>query len=162
MPVSPTDKKNSTLKLIAGSKPEFVIGGASDGMSPGKFVAQCEAVEFSQSKHRRGKPCFVPTWEIAEGPFAGAILYQWIPITQVKDKIRVNPMSKYYRYCSMALGRPLKLGDDPDPEKILVGKLCIVSVGYSLKSGRSFSPVNAQKKKYEQDFLRVHEILEIL
>jgi hypothetical protein len=149
----------SRLKLVAGSKPLMMAGGKKPdpSMQPGKFVATVQTAKFIE---RGKKTNAVLIYEVAEGPEAGTQLRQWIEINEVNGVI--NPYSKYYEHCEMALGRPIKRQESLDPEQIFPGKLYVIEVGYSKRFDRNQGDHLALTKKYDRDFLRVHQILEVL
>jgi hypothetical protein len=141
-------------------KPAVVAGGnlPDESMAPGEYVATCQAAKFVEKGLKLNA---VLVFEVAEGPHSGTALRQWIPVNEVKGVVGAN--TKYYGHCRLALRRPIKRGDNLDPDVIFTDKRCLVEVGYSLKGlDRCCNPANALTKKSERDFLRVHRILEVL
>ena len=158
-------KSKPNLTLLAGEKPLLIAGGHNpdESMQPGKYIAKIQAVNVRKDKQGASsvKLTAILLFEITEGPHSGTALRQWLSVNEIKGIVGAG--TKYYQHCALAFHRPIKRGDNLDPEVIFTDKLCVVSVGYSLKdSKRQSNPANALIKKYERDFLRVHEILEVL
>ena len=138
------------LKLVAsGSR-------ASENMPAGTYIVKCKDARV---QIRGGKTQIVLTYEIMENAWDdGTVLKQWFNVKSGNGE--VSPHTKYAIACELALGRPIKKGDEFDPFKVFVGKLFEARVGYrSNDPDGSFDQRNTESKKDARDFPRVHELL---
>jgi hypothetical protein len=152
------------LKLVkreaSGKTPELRLGGIapSQDMHPGKYFAVCESAWLEQvGKGSR----VVLQFRLVDGKHDGVSLRQWLPASDGGGV--VFPNSRYARQCSIALNRPL-VQDDPinDPASIFCGQKFVVFVGYRKTEkprGGMATDENAQRRKDEADYLRIHEII---
>ena len=151
----------TNLKLVKAKLAELRLGGLAptDDMQPGKYRVACEGawIERIGSSARA-----VLQFRIIDGLHTGTELRQWIPAADAGGV--VSPLGRYAKQCSIALGRGLDV-DDPiaDPAKIFAGRIFSVTVGFRKTErprGGIASEQNAQRRKDEADYLRVHELLE--
>jgi hypothetical protein len=151
----------SNLKLVTSSKTaDLRLGGlpASEEMRPGKYQVCCEGARLEPiGKGYRA----VLQFRVIDGPHDGTALRQWLPAA---DGGIVAPLGRYAKHCALALGRQFTADDDlGDPAKIFVGRIFFAHVGFrktERQRGGMASDSNAQRKKDERDYLRVHELLE--
>jgi hypothetical protein len=156
----PDRTQKAKLKLVTGSAPtELRVGGraANDDIAPGKYLARCETA-WIEPKGKNAVAVF--QFNLIDGKYDGVAFRLWV--TASDGGGMVSPTSRYGRYCALALGRPLE-SDDPvnDPAQIFAGRCFIAMVGFRKTESRGgiASDQNAQRKKDERDFLRVHELL---
>jgi len=142
---------------------------APDDMPPGEWIARCEHGEIKQ---RGNKVSAVLSFSVL-GRFTdegfvneneGVLFKQWYFLAEIKPNqddivLEIQPYSKYGTAWALAMGRPLKSGEDPNPEAFQK-KIFRVDVGFSSAAGGSFSYRNLGRKKDARDFLRIHTILE--
>lgn len=157
MPSLPQSATKANLKLVAGKKPTFVAGGLEPdaSMTPGEYVAMCEGARLTQ----KGKSAIVVLlFRVVDGPHTGTALRQWLTVADVNGVVAAG--SKYSRHCQIALGQDeIRPGDSLDPEVVFVGKTFVVDVGYRLTEAGKPDSKNAEVKKGDRDFLRIHQIL---
>jgi hypothetical protein len=156
----------SNLKIVsvgAGAKvTELRLGGLApaEDMGPGKYLVVCETAWTEQiGKGAR----VVLQFRCVDGKYDGVALRQWLPASDGGNI--VSPTGRYARHCAIALGRPL-IKDDPvnDPAAIFSGRKFLVFVGYrktERQRGGMASEDNALRRKDDNDYLRVHEILSV-
>jgi hypothetical protein len=157
---NPHPKPNTSLKLVPAKSEKLRLGGLapSEEMKPGKYLVVCEAawIEPLGKQHRA-----VLQFRVTDGKHDGVALRLWV--TASDGGGIVSPTSRYARYCTIALGRPLDTDDSVgDPAQIFAGRFFQVLVGYrktERQRGGMASDENSQRRKDDRDFLRVHEIL---
>jgi hypothetical protein len=151
-------REKPNLQLVA--KPALRLAGMTpdESMAPGEYQVQCETA-WMESIGRRAR--VVLQYRVIDGVHAGTALRQWIVASD--DGGVVSPNGRYARACSIALGRPLEVGDDVgDPARIFGAQIFLVDVGYrktELSGGGKASDENALRCKDSADYLRIHEIL---
>ena len=142
---------------------------APTDMPPGEWIIRCEHGEIS----RRGNQISAVLACIVLGHFTdkgftkeneGVVLKQWYFLARIDSKgddvvLDIHPHSKYGTAWALAMGRPLKSTDEPNPSAF-EKKIFRVDVGYRSDAGGSFSYKNVGKKKDPKDFLRIHTIME--
>jgi hypothetical protein len=127
-------------------------------MVPGTYLAKCESAWLEPiGKGARA----VLQFRLVDGKYDGVALRQWLPASSGGGV--VSPTGRYAKQCAIALGRSL-VEDDPinDPAAIFSGQKFLVSVGYrKTEKGRGgmASDENAQTRKDDADYLRVHGIV---
>jgi hypothetical protein len=153
-------KSKTNLKLVKSPVATLRLGGlpASEEMRPGKYQVCCEGAWLEAiGKGSRA----VLQFRVIAGPHDGTALRQWLPAAEGGI---VAPLGRYAKHCALALGRLLTADDDlGDPAKIFVGRIFFALVGFrktERQRGGMASDSNAQRKKDERDYLRVHELLE--
>jgi hypothetical protein len=138
-------------------------------MPSGDYLVRCERGEIKQ---RGNKVAAVFNFSVL-GRFTdrgfrkeneGVVLKQWYFLSEIsgnKDNIvlDIQPHSKYGVAWVLAMGRPLKRGENPEP-KAFEQKIFRVDVGFSSAAGGSFNYRNTGRKKDSRDFLRIHSIRE--
>jgi hypothetical protein len=146
------------LRIFRGGRPTTAlrqagVAPASD-MPPGQYKVCCEAARITQ---KWSKSVCELSFRIIEGQFFGTTLPGWIPIYTIGECVQPG---KYTQQCAVALGRETDAGDDLNPEVIFVSKVFLAAVRFRSTDGKkSRSPVDSTKKKDQQDFLRVCELL---
>jgi hypothetical protein len=151
------------LRLLAGGGIPLKLraGGLepSVDMAPGRYTANCAGGKII-TKGRNN--IVMLEFSVIEGSHAGTGLRQWISLPDVDGVVSVG--SRYARQCAIALGREIEPGDDLDPAAIFRTKTFVIEVGYrkTLKIGGTATDANAQNRKDAKDFLRVHEIIEMV
>jgi hypothetical protein len=138
-------------------------------MQPGEWIVRCGRGEI---KTRGNKVSAVLTFSVlgrlTDKGFVkeneGVVLKQWYFLTQIEHVkpeivLEIQPYSKYGTAWTLAMGRPFKSGEDPNPEAF-EKKIFRVDVGFSSAAGGQFSYKNLGRKKDHRDFLRVHSIVE--
>ena len=143
------------------SKPTLRLEGhaPSAEMLPGKYLARCESAWLEPiGKSFRAVLQFRT---VDDGKFGGIALRMWMTVSDGGGVI--SRTSRYVRACQIALRRPVET-DDPidDPAQIFLNQNFLLQVGYrkteGLRGGMA-SAENAQRRKDDRDFLRVHEII---
>jgi hypothetical protein len=154
----------STLKIVAGgggASTKLRLGGlpASEEMRPGEYKISCEAAWLEPiGKGSRA----VLQFRVIEGPHTGTALRQWLPAAEGGI---VAPLGRYAKHCALALGRELTADEDLDPAKIFVGRIFQALIGFrktERRRGGMASDSNAGHKKDDSDYLRVHELIELV
>ena len=157
-------KSKPYLRLLP--KPKAKLGGRiADDMAPGKYLAGCEGAWLDPTGKGQGHKA-VLQFRILDGKYDGVAVRQWID-NAIDEGGFVSPHGKYARHCWIALGRELR-EDDPveEPGQFFSGKRFIVSIGYrktEFANGRGrgrWSNDLALIRKGDDDYLRVHEIVE--
>ena len=163
-PNTASKTKSNNLRLVhdskGGNSAGLRLGGLapSSEMSPGEYTAACEGAWVEAvGKGTR----VVLQFRVSDGEHTGTALRQWLPASDAGGL--VSPMGRYAKTCAIALGRPLECSDDlNNPAAIFSGLIFSVLVGFrktERQRGGTPSESNAQRKKDDADFLRVHEIL---
>ena len=161
---SPPAKSN--LKLVAGGgssteKPKQLRAGGlepDESMTPGEYIANCEGAKID-TKGRN--TIAVLEFRIIDGPHTGTALRQWITVPDVDGNVPLR--SRYGCQCALAIGREIEPGDDLNPAAIFKSKTFRIKVGYRMteKRGGMASHENANRRKDDRDFLRVHELIAV-
>ena len=149
------------LRGAASGKPKLRAMGslADDSMQPGEYRVRCES---AKTIHRGGKFIVVLKHKVCEGAWRDGVLFsQWISLKD--DTGIISPATKYAKQCAIALGHDIETDEDLDPEIVFVGREFLTEVGYRLSSSdKKFADENAAIKKDDDDFLRVHSLLNLV
>ena len=142
---------------------------APTDMPPGEWVARCERGEIKvRGSQISAVLSFSVLGRFTEKGFveenAGVVLKQWYFLSKTAPGdeeivLEIQPHSKYGIAWALAMGRPLRASDRPDPIAFQK-KIFRVDVGYRSDAGGSFSYKNQGRKKDPKDFLRIHSIVE--
>ncbi|MDD1749488.1 MAG: hypothetical protein LUO89_06390 [Methanothrix sp.] len=126
-------------------------------MQSGQYRVRCESAEIQP---RYKSIVVVLVCKVSEGSWRdGVVFKQWVNIKNAKGDI--SPATVYARQCALALGRPVQAGDDLDPNLVFVGKEFLAEVGFSLRDeAGKFADENSQTKKTDDDYLRIHRLLQ--
>jgi hypothetical protein len=120
-------------------------------MTPGQYVAKCINSELRVQK----KSFVLLTFVVSDGAFKDTLLRCWLSVSE-----KMSPHGKYVRAWETAAGRSVGPDEDLSPS-VFHGKSFRVGVGYRTNGpDKQFSAENAQMRKDNQDFLRVHKIIE--
>jgi hypothetical protein len=139
---------------------ELRLGGLAptEDMKPGIYLAKCESAWIEPvGKGAR----VVVQYRLIDGKHDGVALRQWLLASDGGGL--VSPTGRYARQCAIALGRSLSEDDSVnDPAAMFSDKKFLVAVGFRKTDrarGGMASDDNAQRRKDDADYLRVHEII---
>ena len=137
----------------------YQFGGrpAPGDMTPGKYPVVCTGASI---RKKGNKTNVVLMHEVSAGKMSGVELLQWLALPENGKRI-THRMDAWKHFA-------LVLGHAPLPnefnEQVFVGKTFLASVGFTQKdpeTGRN-DPEYANRKKSARDFLRVHNLSEVL
>jgi hypothetical protein len=77
----------------------------------------------------------------------------------------IRPGSAYARLCEFALEREIEPDETIEPNDIFKGKVFLAFVGWRKTDkprGGTSIDANALRRKDDRDFLRIHELLEVV
>lgn len=155
--VSSTQK--SPLKVGAASvRPILRMGGIeAHNMEAGNYRVNCTGAGADE----KGRP--ILTFRVLDEPHTGTALRKWLAIHHTNGEIR--PGTPYAKLCALALGRDPEPDDILEPSEIFRGKNFLAFVGWRMTEkprGGTASSDLALRRKDDRDFLRVHELLQLL
>jgi hypothetical protein len=153
------EKSKQPLKLAqAKVRPILRLGGVeARNVQPDKYRIACQGAGADE----KGKPILL--FRIIDPPYTGVALRKWLSITHVNGEVR--PGSTYAKLCELALGREPEPDESLEPNDVFKGKVFLAFVGWRKTDkprGGQFSEENALRRKDDRDFLRVHDLLEII
>jgi len=151
--------KTAPLKLAQGKvRPILRLGGIEAcKVEPGRYRMACQGAGADE----KGKPMLL--FRMIDPPHAGTALRKWLNISHVIGEIR--PGSSYAKLCELAVGRELEPDESLEPNDIFRGKIFLAFVGWRKTDkhrGGQFRDDNALHRKDDRDFLRVHELIEVI
>jgi hypothetical protein len=154
----PSAKSKSRLKLVKPAKPEGLRAWGlkpPNNMPAGHYRVVCESAAKGQ---KWGKPIGEFEFRVVDQEFMGVSLPAWIPIDLHAGKVKPN--SRYYRYCTMALGEEPSCDEELDP-RVFVGKVFLVDARYARTDGKRKAVLDDTKWKGSWDYIRVGLILDL-
>lgn len=125
-----------------------------DDMKPGDYVVEC--VDYRPWKVKGEITAVILYFVTVDGAWRDVDLKQWLPIYPGKP---INPGTKTWNHWALALGTKPERREKFHP-RVFLGKRFVAAIGYSSKDqgGKTFSTDKTQHKKYQADYLRVHEL----
>ena len=91
---------------------------ANKGLPEGKHTGTTVRIEEKDAKNKEGKPLGFKYLELYVQPEGGAFDLKY------SMPAKMNIASKLGRTCALFMGRELRVDEEVDPAKVLVGKKC--------------------------------------
>jgi hypothetical protein len=156
---SAAKKSKPPLKLAqAKVRPVLRLGGVeARNIEPGNYRVASQGAGADE----KGKPLLL--FRMIDPPHTGTALRKWLSITHINGEVR--PGSAYAKLCELALGREPEPDETLEPNDVFRGKVFLAFVGWRKTDkprGGQFSEENALRRKDDRDFLRVHDVLEVV
>src|SRR5262245_16369989 len=137
---------NATFKMTVAGR------AARTDMVAGEYLARCLNAEI---KRRGGQVRAVLTFRCEVGRDDGVLFTGWFPVYSA-----MAAHHKFARAYRIAVNRELRVDEEISLNEFL-GKLFVVEVGFRKTNGKNHKAEDSTKRKDDQDFLRVHDILSL-
>ena len=138
---------NATFKMKVAGR------GARADMVAGEYLVRCLNAEI---KRRGGQVRAVLTFRCEVGRDDGVLLTGWFPVYA-----NLAAHHKFARAYRIAVDRELHVDEEISLSEF-VNKLFIVEAGYRKTNGKNHGAEDPTKRKDNDDFLRVHDIVSLV